>query len=284
MVIVETARNLFRVVDVFYPESREVTGLADALAWNQIVHVRQTPTTLPAQRFATNYRPFETLLLDLSGDIDELFRQSHRTGRNQVRKAERLLDRIEVRRNDDTCYCDFISVFNGLVAVKKHTEKISGKRLESLKPFSDVFVVYLDGRPITCHLMIRDESIGRAGLLWSASTRFSGEDTPVRVASLNRWLHWYEMRLYKSEGLRVYDFGGIGSDTPERAGIAEFKLSFGGTPVLEHDYIITRLSGRLAVHGLFMLRRLRSEGWRNRPIAGKSIDLEPQRFPVRGLS
>jgi hypothetical protein len=262
MVTVKTARSLFQVIDVFYPQSHDVEGLVDALSLNQIVHIRQAPAVLPVQRFAGSYRPFETLLFDLTRDIEGLFREANRTNRNQVRKAERLRDRVEVRRNDATACRDFITVYNCLVAVKKHTEKISEERLGALKPFSDIFVLYFDGRPISGHVMIRDEALGRAGCLYSASTRFSGEDTPLRVASLNRWLHWYEVRLYKSEGLRIYDFGGIGMDTPERAGIAEFKLSFGGTRVLEHDYIIARLPGRAAVRGLYALRRFRSDGWR----------------------
>jgi hypothetical protein len=51
-------------------------------------------------------------------------------------------------------------------------------------------------------------------------------------------------------------------DTPERAGIAAFKLSFGGTRVVEHDYIIARLLGRAVVRALYVLRRVRSDEWR----------------------
>jgi GNAT acetyltransferase-like protein len=273
MMIVETARNLFHVIDVFYPQPNEVEGLADALTLNQIVHIRQAPALLPVQRFMRSYRPFETLLLDLTRDIDGLFGESSRTNRSQVKKAERLRDRIEVRRNDATACCDFIALYNCLVAVKKHTERISKRRLDALKPFSDIFVAYFDGRPITSHVVIRDERMGRAGCLHSASTRFDGEDPPLRVASLNRWLHWYEMQLYKSEGLRIYDFGGIGTDTPERAGIAEFKLTFGGTRVFEYDYVIARLPGQAAVRALYALRRIRSEGWRKICTKGNLAEL-----------
>src|ERR1700682_6698056 len=95
--------------------------------------------------------------------------------------------------------------------------------------------------------MIRDEKLKRVGLLWSASTRLKGEDAPALVASLNRWLPWHEMRLYKSEGFRVYDFGGIGGQTPEIAAITRFKLSFGGMGGGEHDFIIAGGAGRRAL-------------------------------------
>lgn len=105
--------------------------------------------------------------------------------------------------------------------------------------------------------MIRDEHVGRVGLFWSASTRLTGEDAPVLVASLNRWLHWHEMRLYRSEGFRVYDFGGIGAYTPEIAAIARFKLSVGGNRVVEHNCVVARAPGRLTVGLLYGMRRFR---------------------------
>jgi hypothetical protein len=262
MVIVETSRGLFRVVDVYYPELREATGIAGDLALNQIVYVRQAPGHLPPNRLAVRYRPFETMLLDLTRDSEELFKGFSRTCRYQVRRTDRASDKIEVRRNDDAAYRDFLIIHNGLVAVKKYAEKLSEQRLNAIKPFADVLVAYFDGRPVCGHVAIRDERLGRVGLVWSASTRLKGEDSPTFVGSLNRWLHWYEMKLFKLEGMRAYDFGGVGADTPETAAIAKFKLSFGGTRILEHNYIIARAAGRAAIRFFYIIRRLRSDLWR----------------------
>jgi len=262
MVIVETSRGLFRVVDVYYPQLQEASGIAGDLAVNQIVYVRQAPGHLPPNRLAVRYRPFETSLLDLTRDTDELFRGFSRTCRNMVRRTDRASDKIEVRRNDDAAYRDFLTIHNGFVAVKKYAEKLSEQRLDAIKPFADVLVAYFDGRPLCGHVAIRDERLGRVGLVWSASTRLKGEDSPTFVGSLNRWLHWYEMQLYKLEGMRAYDFGGVGADTPETAAIAKFKLSFGGTRVLEHNYIIARAAGRAAISFFYAIRRLRSDWWR----------------------
>lgn len=259
MVIVETSRGLFRVVDVYYPQLHEATGIAGDLALNQIVYVRQAPGHLPTNRLAVRYRPFETTLLDLTRGSEELFRGFSRTCRNMVRKADRASDNIEVRRNDDAAYRDFLTIHNGFVAVKKYAERLTEQRLDAIKPFADVFVAYFDGRPLCGHVTIRDERLGRVGLVWSASTRLKGEDSPTFVGSMNRWLHWYEMRLYRLEGMRAYDFGGVGTDTPETAAIARFKLSFGGTRVLEHNYIIARAAGRAAIRFFYAIRRIRSD-------------------------
>jgi hypothetical protein len=261
MITFETLRGPFRVVDVYYPHPHEVVGLGERLAPNQIIHVRQAPFPFSAPRFEMGYAPSEVLLFDLTRDIEHLFSEANVNGRRQVKKAERVRDRIEVRRNDAAAYRDFVAIYNGFVAIKKYTEKITQKRLDALKPFADVLVAYFEKRPLCGHLSIRDERLGRVGVLWSASTRLKGEDAPILIASVNRWLHWYEMRLYKSENMSVYDFGRVGTSTPEEAAIARFKLSFGGTRVLEHDYIMAGVAGRVAMRLVYAFRRIRSVGW-----------------------
>lgn len=124
----------------------------------------------------------------------------------------------------------------------------------------DIFVSYFEGRPLCAHAYIRDEKLKRVGLMLAASTRLSGEDAPAFVGSINRWLHWYEMRLYKSEGIETYDLGGTGVSTLQKEAIARFKLSLGGRQVVEHNYMIANPLGRLAIRLFYALRRLRSSG------------------------
>jgi hypothetical protein len=56
----------------------------------------------------------------------------------------------------------------------------------------------------------------------------------------------------------VFDFGGIGRDTIEKEGVARFKLSFGGKPVTEYNYIVTGKVGRAAINLFYTIRWLRS--------------------------
>jgi hypothetical protein len=176
-----------------------------------------------------------------------------------VRKAERAGDRIKIHRNDAAAYRDFLSVHNGFVAIKKYAERLSERRLNAIKPFVDVLVAYFEGEPVCGHVLIRDELLRRVGLVWSASTRLKGEIAPTAVSSLNRWLHWYEMQMYKSEGMCIYDLGGVGTDTPETAAIARFKNSFGGARAIEHNYIVARAAGLVAIRLFYAIRRIRSK-------------------------
>src|ERR1700720_5050233 len=104
MVIVEISRGPFRIMEVYYPQLHEATTIAGALAPNRIVYLLQAPRYLALSRSAVRYRPFETTLLDLTRDADELFKGFSQNCRRQVRKAERAGDRIEVHRNDATAY------------------------------------------------------------------------------------------------------------------------------------------------------------------------------------
>jgi hypothetical protein len=77
------------------------------------------------------------------------------------------------------------------------------------------------------------------------------------------------MRLYKSENMNIYDLGRIGTSTPEEAAITRFKLSFGGTRVLEHDYTMAGLAAHVAMRLLYAFRRIRSVGWKRKSELGQ---------------
>jgi lipid II:glycine glycyltransferase (peptidoglycan interpeptide bridge formation enzyme) len=68
-----------------------------------------------------------------------------------------------------------------------------------------------------------------------------------RIGRANRLLHWYEILTLKSLGFRLYDLGGIPLDSSDAAknSIAQFKLEFGGTPLVEYSGLVpTNLIGR----------------------------------------
>jgi len=256
MVIVESKRGPFRVSNIYYPAADEIRELRHNLRLNQIIYVRHAPQCFETEGPVTFHEVIRTNQVDLTRGTDELFERLKRNSRAQVRQIERLRDRIEVRRNDGVD-ADVLAVNRALVAVKRRAQRLSPRRLQQLKPFTDIFVCYFESRPLCAHVYLRDEKLKRVGLMVTGSTRFSGEDTPVFIGSVNKWLHWYEMQLYKSEGIETYDLGRIPS---QQEGIARFKLSFGGQQVVEHNYIIANPHGRLAVRSFYALRGLRSSG------------------------
>ena len=259
MVIVQSKRGPFRISDIYYPQEFEIRGLARRPRVNEIIYIRQAPKFIQAGGPVVHHQLFQTSLIDLSREAGVLFDDFNRTSRAQVRRITRIEDRIEVRRND-SADSDFLAVYNKFVGVKRHSERLSRRRLQQLRPFLDIFVSYFESRPLCAHAYIRDEKLKRVGLVFAASTRLTGKDAPVFVGAVNRWLHWYEIQLYKSEGNEIYDLGGTGTTTPEKEAIARFKLSLGGKPVLEHNYMIANPLGHMAIRLFYAFRRLRSGG------------------------
>lgn len=259
MLVVETPRGPFRLVEVYYPlQPEDVKAVRDSVTLKRVVYIRQAQILLDGGRFTGWYRPTVTILLNLEHDLDKLFSEASSTCRRQIRKIDRIFKQTEIRCNDSAAQADFLKLYNGFVAHSRHSETLSRARLDVLRPTTDVFVAYFEGRPLCGHVFIRDEAVRRVGLLLSASTRLEGEDTPIFVGSINRWLHWHEIQLYKSQGMLVYDLGGAGTDTPREAGIARFKRSFGGKEVLEHNYIVAKPVARIAIALFYAMRRLRS--------------------------
>jgi hypothetical protein len=259
MVVMESKRGPFRVSDIYYPAASEIRDLGRGLSVNQIIYIRQTPQTPEIEGPIVHHQAFRTSLVDLTLGTDELFGGLKRNSRAQIKRIERLRDRIEVRRNNGVA-SDFLTVYNNFVAVKRFAERLSPRRLQYLRPFADFFVSYFDGRALCAHAYVRDVRLKRVGLIMAGSTRLSGADPPIFVGSFNRWMHWHEMQLYKSEGMEIYDLGGTGISTPQKEAIARFKLSLGGKQVVEHNCMIANPIGRLAIGLFYAFRRLRSPG------------------------
>jgi hypothetical protein len=112
---------------------------------------------------------------------------------------------------------------------------VNSRTLERYGPDTDVFVIYLEGRPMCAHALLLDKETRHARLLYSASRRLEDRESAYQCSALNRLLHWHEIQTYQSEGFGCYDFGGITSDPND--GIARFKTSFGGAVVREQSFL-----------------------------------------------
>jgi lipid II:glycine glycyltransferase (peptidoglycan interpeptide bridge formation enzyme) len=79
-------------------------------------------------------------------------------------------------------------------------------------------------------------------MLWSFSKHFINTKYKKLSGYLNRYLHWYAIKKFKSENFKIYDFGGINLDrNSETYGITKFKLSFGGEIIKQYDYILHKI-------------------------------------------
>ena len=250
---------------IYFPSAEIVPELVTEPGFAEIVRVSQAPVPAPASPFILRGHPVKTTCLDLTLGADTLYRgMDAKSCRYRIRRAERIKDQIEIRRNGRDVNSDFLELHNRFVVQKGYAKPLPDWQIEIWAQASDIFVIYQDGRPVCAHLMLCDRDAGRTRLMFSVSRRLDNSEDAALSGILNRYLHWYEIQRYCEEGMRVYDFGGIeDGSTP----IAKFKLSFGGPERIEYSFVV---GGRLtrAAHAVYRVAMpWYSRSGRNRRLA-----------------
>jgi hypothetical protein len=246
--------GVFSFALVFLPNSKELDALAGSLGSLQVIRVRQTPANLSS---CWNRRGIEgtyrTVAVDLTCALDDIWNGMDQTCRRHIRKAERELgDKLDISKNGSNDDEAFLSVYNRMARQKRHSGPMSTRELARLRQICDVSVARYEGNPITVHLTLRDQSAGWAIGFYFATARLDGRQEAQLSALANRLLHWRELQDYRLLGFEWYDFGGIHQsvEDPEYGGITRFKMSFGGTVVVQNSYYLAGFVGRIAYRSL----------------------------------
>ena len=235
---------------VFFPSEEEVAALIGALSSRSVVRIRQTDVVLEHPAVCSS-GVFRTVCIDLRRTDTELLSAMNKLARNAVHRVERLDDRVDIRTGGDDLAGDFLDLYRRFVHAKGHTRPLSARRLTEYLAVSDLWMAYLDGRPVCGHLVLRDEDTGRARFLYEGNQRFSDPETAKWNSRLNRYLHWQALRHYRDHDFTHYDLGGIGDGTDN---VARFKLSIGGEPRIDRSYTLAGSLGRHAYHAFTRFR------------------------------
>jgi hypothetical protein len=197
--------------------------------------------------------PFHTILLDLGQDADSLFAKMKRETRYEVRRAtdkDGLKHEMWVTA-DAGPLAQFLSFYDECVA-QKGLPRLRNARLRRLAESGALSLSLVreeTGAPLVWHAYYR--STERVRLLHSASlARQTGAAYRSLLGRANRYHHWHDIVTFRSQGTRLYDFGGwyAGDSDPKRLSINQFKEGFGGQVVLNYNCVqgLTRI-GKAAV-------------------------------------
>jgi hypothetical protein len=217
--------------------------LAEHVPATQAIRVEATNADLENSRYVVDHHLSLTLTIDLRRPLDELFKEMITNARIRVHKAEKLGDRITVRRysggpDPEGVVDEYIELYNSFVDGKPgQAFAVSKEMVNSYFPQADLILMCLDGKSIGGHLNMIDRDAGISRMILSGSRRFEDQATARLAGILNVYLHWWEISKYREEGMRTYDFGGIGG-VGDNVGVNRFKLQFGGTIVREHNYVL----------------------------------------------
>lgn len=207
------------------------------------------------------YKRFKTLYINLESDLDTLFSNVHRSTRNEINRASKERFHFDWKMKPTESEVEVFCSFYNQFAKSKNIPLVRTPKIKALIEKDALALSSISdehGNTLCYHAYIVYG--GRATSLYSASHRlYRGSPQNRTISKANKYMHWLDMKTFKEQGYRLYDFGGISIDdnNTELQNVNKFKKSFGGKEVLEYKrYQAISWKGRL---GLFYLRWK----WRN---------------------
>jgi Acetyltransferase (GNAT) domain len=228
--------GLLRYRKVYFPDRDAALEISRSVLPNELARLFCVFSDLGTPAHLVKHRHSLTAWVDLSTGLEGILsRMKKKSCRYEIRRAEKMLDRVHIEVNSPRALSDFLPLYNGFAEAKGPVPRLPARQFREYSLHGEALVLYLDGRPLCCHLLLCDPEAGIAKLLYSGSRRLEAPEDATACGALNRYLHWHEMQRYCARGFAIYDFGGI--RYPEHP-TARFKLSFGGAIVSEHYYLL----------------------------------------------
>lgn len=192
-------------------------------------------------------------MIDLTAPLEDISVPISKNTRYKIQRAERegFAPRLVMDPTiaEGSLFADYYDTF----AQHKGLAPCNRPKVKALCESSALLlssVAETDGNLASAHAYVKDSSLGRVRLLYSAShfRAMSDSGERNRVGRANRLLHWHEILTLKDFGFRLYDLGGIPLDSSDREknAIARFKLEFGGKLLIEYSGLVpTNVVGKL---------------------------------------
>lgn len=186
--------------------------------------------------------PFTTLHINLEVDESALFDAFEKNTKYEISRALTkdgiVVKELNFPENKDFFY----SLYNSFADSKglSHIGEAETDLLIDAGLFKARAAYSADGELLVIHTYITINS--RARLAHSISFFRDSEENAKRnlIGRANRFLHWEDIKYFKSNNFSVYDLGGISTDTANREAmfINKFKESFGGLVVTEYNSLV----------------------------------------------
>ena len=164
------------------------------------------------------FRQYQTLVLYLAKDLDEIRQSFKQKWRNCLNQSERNgLEIIE--GNNQELYKDFLGIYNQMITRKNFKENVNPYRMGKMNEELDdeyklkIFIAYKDNIPIASAI---GTAIGNTGIYLLGASNESGMKNKASYL-----LQWEMIKWLKQKGCQRYDLGGINLD--ENPGVYKFK-------------------------------------------------------------
>ncbi len=242
MIAITRSKCGIPISDIFFANTVDEGSSGTPLCFFQ-----QTATRHP------NFKPVQTAAIDLTAPLEEISSPISKNTRYKIQRAEREGFTPRLVMNPTTEEGSLYAHYYDTFAKHKGLPPCNRAKLQALSTSSALLLSSIsdqDGNLLSAHAYVKDDSVGRVRLLYSASHYRAMNDSAERnrIGRANRFLHWYEILTLKNLGFKLYDLGGIPLDSAdqEKNAIARFKLEFGGKLLVEYSGLLpTNLLGKI---------------------------------------
>jgi len=186
--------------------------------------------TLPHSHSSKHY----TLVLDLTNELESIWRGFNRTTRNEIMQAQKIGIKVSI----DNSYKDFIDSYEQFARFKGLAATTLPSRVMPKKGF--LFSAEFDGQILSWHYFLSDDKYCRSYMITSKLPS-ANRSVAKLISRASRLLIWEAIKSFKARGFQIFDFGGyyMGKDKNDpRFSINFFKKGFGGTLAIRYDYKI----------------------------------------------
>jgi len=193
-----------------------------------------------------------SLLLDLTKEEDVLFENIRKNVKYEINRCYKenvtisIYTSEELKINNDETL-NFEKMYNQMYMEKNMNTRLA---LNMIKKYieADCFTltkaISENGKTLAYHAYVSDEKTTR--LLYSCSNfRSDTKEEKNLIARANKFLHWEDIKYFKKNDVKTYDFGGITS-VEKPNGIDQFKMAFSGETTEYYNITITKtLKGKI---------------------------------------
>lgn len=182
-----------------------------------------------------------TLFIDLNNDEETIYDKINKTVKYEINRCQKEEFYFEVFQSsmiNKFLLNDFEIVYNNMYK-DKGLKNILDKKMVIDYIKNDNFILTVAKREddiYVYHAYTFDNNNVR--LLYSCSNFRKLENKKAEIGRANKFLHWEDIKFFKSIGIKKYDFGGISSiDNPN--GIDKFKMNFNGEINEYYNVVVT---------------------------------------------
>jgi hypothetical protein len=186
VVIERRLAQLFSYKLVFFANADSLDRIVKRLKPTEMARLLHTNKGLDGSRFVVKRERTFTVCNDLRQPLETLWKSFAPYNRAEIRKAERLVERVRITRNEPAGSDDFIAVYNDFARLKDGVWPISARLLNRYDGFADRLVLYLDEQPMVVNLVLRDGESGRVDVEAPIAAHVKGRDLIVFQQPVDR--------------------------------------------------------------------------------------------------